>query len=99
MSPHSLRAEHAAGPVSCFSLVAVADPGVMSRVLQVFAKRGLMPSRWYSTVAGAAGEELAIDLQVAGLDPALKERLAEALRGLVGVRAVLTSEKRRAATA
>lgn len=95
-----VRAEHrrceGACAVSCFSLVAEAEPGVMPRVLQVVAKRGLVPSRWYSTVAGPAGRDLHIDLQVADIDASLREIIARALRQLVGVETVLTSEKRRA---
>ena len=33
---------------ACFSVHAHADPGVMPRVLELFAKRGLVPSAWHS---------------------------------------------------
>jgi acetolactate synthase regulatory subunit len=79
---------------ACFSVTAAADPGAMPRVLEVFAKRGLVPSQWHSTVAGRAGDELHIDIQVACADQALATRLAEGLRQVVCVRAVLTAEKR-----
>ena len=51
--------------VSCFSLVASADPGVFARVINVFAKRGLIPDQVYSTRVGPRGEDLHINLQVA----------------------------------
>jgi len=86
-------------PVACFSVVAGATPGVMSRVLEVFAKRGLVPSQWYSTLHGRRGEDLHIDVQVAGMEPSLREQIAEGLRQVVDVEVVLTSEKRRALTA
>ena len=54
---------------ACFSVHAGVDPAVMSRVMGQFAKRGLVPSQWHSTVAGPRGDELHIDLQVRGLRP------------------------------
>lgn len=86
-------------PVSCFSVVAKAEPGVMPRVMQVFAKRGLVPSQWYSIVHGSVRQDLHIDVQVAGLDPRLRELIAETLRQMISVDTVLTSEKNRALSA
>jgi acetolactate synthase small subunit len=85
--------------VSCFSLVAAADPGVLTRVIGVFAKRGLIPSQVYSTLAGPRSEDLHIDLQVTAMDAHLREIIAEKLRQIVCVQIVLTSEKRRAQSA
>ena len=85
--------------VSCFSLVATADPGVLARVINVFAKRGLIPSQVYSTLAGPRSEDLHIDLQVSAIDAKLREIIAESLRQTVCVQIVLTSEKRRAQSA
>jgi hypothetical protein len=79
---------------ACFSVTTAADPGAMPRVLEVFAKRGLVPSQWHSTLAGRSGEELHIDVQVACGDADLASRLAESLRQVVCVRSVLTAEKR-----
>ncbi len=85
--------------VSCFSLVAAADPGLLARVINVFAKRGLIPSQVYSTLVGPRSEDLHIDLQVAAIDAHLRETIAESLRQIACVQIVLTSEKRRLATA
>ncbi len=74
--------------VACFSIHAEADPGVMPRVLELFAKRGLLPRRWVSDVTGP---ELAIDVQVAGLDPETQAYIARCLRQIWGVGTVLTS--------
>lgn len=80
--------------VTCFSIRAVAEPGVMPRVLELFAKRNLVPQRWYSDLIGGPGrEELSIDLQVAGLSPELGAYIARCLRQIWGVDKVLTSEK------
>ncbi len=88
------------GPVPgifCFSIHAQADPGVMPRVLQLFAKRNLVPVRWHSDVLGHRGRDLAIDVQVAGVDTKLGHYIARCLRQIPGVATVLTAEKRPAA--
>ena len=72
---------------ACFSVIATAEPGTMPRVLEIFAKRGLVPARWLSAVAGPRDGEIHIDIQLA-------ERLAQSLRQVVSVQSVLTSEKR-----
>ena len=79
--------------VFCFSILAECEPGVMPRVLELFAKRNMVPDRWISDVGGAGGRELAIDLQVAGLTPDLADYIARCLRGLHYVDRVLLSEK------
>ena len=80
--------------VFCFSVQAEAAPGIMPRVLELFAKRNLVPSRWVSDVSGPhARRELSIDIQVEGLTPELSDYIAKCLRQIYGVSAVLTSEK------
>ena len=84
--------------VFCFSIQAEAEPGVMPRVLELFAKRNLVPSRWVSDRIGphdgrTGGGELAIDLQVEGLTPELSDYIARCLRQIQAVNAVLTSQK------
>jgi acetolactate synthase small subunit len=83
----------AAQTVYCFSILAEAEPGVMPRVLQLFAKRGLVPTRWHSDVTGRDGRELSIDVQVNGLDVATGDYIARCLRQVFQVEAVLTSQK------
>ena len=83
----------APSPVFCFSVLAEAEPGVMPRVLELFAKRGLVPWRWVSDVSGPGGRDLSIDVQVAGLTPETHAYVARCLRQIWGVHRVLTSEK------
>jgi hypothetical protein len=80
-------------PTFCFSVQAAAEPGVMPRVLELFAKRNLVPSKWHSSVAGPAGEELHIDIQVAGMAPELGDYIARCLRQILHVTCVLTTTK------
>ncbi len=68
-------------PTICFSVRALADPGVMPRVLEQFARRGIVPGRWYCSVRGPRGDELAVDVEMAGLAPETAERLAANLAG------------------
>lgn len=87
----------AAETVYCFSIHAEAEPGVMPRVLELFAKRGLVPTRWHSDVTGpkhpGGGRDLAIDVQVVGLDVASGDYIARCLRQTYQVETVLTSQK------
>jgi len=73
--------------VTCFSVRAGADPSVMPRVLEQFAKRGLVPRRWHSV---SSKGELHIDVQVEGLEPALVAHIGRCLGQIVGVDEVLT---------
>lgn len=82
--------------VHCYSVLAQAEPGVMPRVLELFAKRNLVPSRWVSDVGGPRGRDLSIDVQVEGLSPELGDHIARCLRQICGVQRVLTSLKGRA---
>jgi acetolactate synthase small subunit len=75
---------------ACFSVHASVDPGVMPRVVELFAKRGLVPSSWISRVSGS---ELTIDLQLADLDAETAHYIARCLRQIVAVDVVLVSEK------
>jgi len=77
---------------ACFSVVADAEPGVMPRVIALFAKRGLLPDYWCSRVSGG---ELTIDLQIDGMELDTAAYLAACFREMPTVRTVLTSEKSR----
>jgi acetolactate synthase small subunit len=82
-------AERETAPVTvCFSVHADAEPGVMPRVLELFAKRGLVPQKWHSAASGTA---LTIDVQMAGLGRDTADYIARCMRQIAGVDAVLTS--------
>ena len=76
---------------TCFSVYARAEPGVMPRVLELFAKRGLVPSRWESATFGDDYSELSIDIQMRGLGREAVDYIAACLRQIVCVKVVLTS--------
>lgn len=77
-------------PTHCFSVHASAEPGVMPRVVELFAKRGLVPASWISRVSGG---ELTIDLQMPGLDAETAHYIARCLRQIISVDVVLVSQK------
>lgn len=81
--------------VHCFSVRADLDPGLLPRLLEAFAKRGLWPSKFYSQALSSdlPGQpaEAVIDIQVAGLDCVTSDHIAMQFRGIVGVQSVLTS--------
>ena len=73
-----------------FSIHARAEPGVMPRVLELFAKRGLVPSFWRSAVSGPDQASLTIEIQMNGLDREITEYLAACLRQIAPVATVLS---------
>ena len=74
-----------------FSVRARAEPGVMPRVLELFAKRGLVPDRWHSAVGGASRDELTIDIEMSGLAHDTVDYVAACLRQITFVEVVLTA--------
>lgn len=93
MAPRSQSSAPASDPASraCFHIVARHDPGTLPRLLEVFAKRGLVPSLWRSVVGGRGDAELHVDVQVPGLAGSTVSLVAETLRSCVLVELVLTS--------
>ena len=78
-------------PTFCLTVRTVADPGSLPRLIEVFAKRGMVPSKLFCVATGA--DELTVDLQVSGLEADLGAIIANQLRSQVGIETVLTSVK------
>ena len=80
---------------ACFSVQADADPGVLPRLLEVLAKRGLVPSRVHATTLKPAegGEKMTVDLQVGGVDADLQALMAASMGQVFEVDRVLTARK------
>jgi acetolactate synthase small subunit len=83
-------AETSLSETAYFFVHAQAEPGVMPRVLELFAKRGLVPSRWHSAVSGADQARLTIEIQMRGLGREITDYVAACLRQIASVEAVLT---------
>ncbi len=73
-----------------FSVHAMAEPGVMPRVLELFAKRGLVPSGWRSVLSGADQTGLAIEIEMRGLGREAADYIAACLKQIASVEAVST---------
>ena len=90
-------------PTTCFFVQAEAEPGTLPRLLELFAKRGLVPDRVHSHVAHpvlpAKHERQHVDLETSGLDEHEARCVAEAMRQIPTVELVLTSAKVLAETA
>ncbi|HEY3909578.1 MAG TPA: hypothetical protein VGM07_06780 [Stellaceae bacterium] len=82
-----------------FSVHATAEPGVMPRVLELFAKRGLVPSGWRSARSGADQAQLAIEIEMRGLGCEAADYIAACLRQIASVEIVSTCRPARRAGA
>ena len=83
-------------PVWCYGVSADPSPGLLPRVLEYVAKRGLVPLALHAgrcLERGPHGVEdtLAVDLQVDGLDRDTASHVRDCLGQIVGVRHVAMS--------
>lgn len=91
----SLAATAAPGERSAtavFSVHASAEPGVMPRLIELFAKRGLVPTFWHSA-SSRDGRELSIEIGMRGLAREMTDYVAACMRQIVGVAVVLVSAR------
>jgi acetolactate synthase regulatory subunit len=68
------------------AIQALAEPGLIERVVGHLSKRGFVPSRLVSTLEG---DQMVLDVQVVGLEDRVAHHLAQRLRVLPGVDSVL----------
>lgn len=76
---------------ACFSVSALAAPGVLPRILGYFAKRGLVPDRFD---ARRAGDSLTVDVRVSDMDQETARYIARCLERIFEVERTLVSESR-----
>jgi hypothetical protein len=62
----------------------------MPRLLELFAKRGLVPDRFHGAVAQPS-RRLAVEIEIAGMDRDTVEYIANCMRQIGGVELVLTA--------
>ena len=72
-----------------YAVRARAEPGIMPRILELFAKRGLVPQQWRSTASPVA---LTIEVQIAGIDREAAAYIGRSMRQIAGVESVLSRE-------
>lgn len=73
-----------------FALHADADPGTLPRVLELFAKRGLVPLAMSSRLTG---DRLLVEVEVAGMVRAESDHVANCLRQLPMVERATATER------
>ena len=73
-----------------FAVRADADPGSLPRVLELFAKRGLVPAALRSELLA---DTLDISVEVVGMARAESDHVANCLRAIPTVSHVLTAER------
>ena len=84
-------------PTTCFFVQAKAEPGTLPRLLELFAKRGVVPDRVHCHVGHQARQQ--VDLETGALSEFEAHCVAEAMRQIPTVELVLTSAKVLAETA
>ena len=73
-----------------FSVQARAEPGVMPRLIELFAKRGLVPERLTAAIVRPS-MRLTVDIEMVGLDRNTVEYVANCMRQVTGIELVLTA--------
>ena len=82
-------------PTVCFAIQASAEPSVLPRLVELFAKRGLLPTALHSRCHETLDGPVNIDIEMTGLDRSLANYLQRSMRQVIGVDVVLISEKHR----
>lgn len=72
-----------------YLVVANADPALLPRLLEPFAKLGEVPTRVHATRESGDGSELTVDLRISGLAPRTAELIEFGLRRVLGVRQLI----------
>ena len=72
-----------------FFVIADADPNIAPRLIEPFAKLGLVPWRVHISSEEGAGEDISADLRVQGVTHKTAHVIDKALRRIVGVRQVI----------
>ena len=72
-----------------YFVTADAGPAMACRLVEPFAKLGLVPARIHLSTEDHDGNELAADLRVGGLSRRMAHLIDKALRRIVGVRQVI----------
>lgn len=73
-----------------FFVTADADPNIAPRLIEPFAKLGIVPWRVLISSEDGAGENISADLRVQGVTRKTAHVIDKALRAIVGVRQVIT---------
>jgi len=82
-------------PTVCFAVQAAAEPSVLPRLVELFAKRGLVPTALHSRCHDHTVGPVHIDIEMSGVKPTVADYLEQCMRKVVGVELVVKSDKYR----
>ena len=71
-----------------FRLRATQDPGLIARIVEPLAKRGLMPAVLEARCRGMPPDQMMVVMQVDDLDPHVQSVIAGTLGAIIGVSSV-----------
>lgn len=76
---------------TCYAVTAVPDPSVMSRVLELFTKRNLIPDSFAGSLVSGDEPRLEMTIEIVGLDDHLAGYLGRCMEQMTYVQAVEVS--------
>ncbi len=82
-----------------YTLTAIPDPSVMSRVLELFAKRNLVPDYFSGALVQSQDPVLEMTVELAGLDEQLTGYLGRCMEQITYVLAVQVCDRRQCGAA
>lgn len=93
-APHALCATYGSSRrdedvKAIYFVTADAGPGIAPRLVEPFAKLGLVPARIHLSSEDHGGRKMAADLRIAGISQRVAHLIDKALRRVVGVRKVI----------
>lgn len=75
-------------PSATFRLRANQDPGLLSRIVEPLAKRGLVPAVLEARCRGMPPDQMLVVMQLDGVDRHLRNVIAATLEAIIGVSTV-----------
>ncbi len=79
-------------PAVTFTVQAARAPDVLPRVLELFAKRNLVPDRWTSRRVGENRDRLVFEIEMDAMEWRLADYMAASMRQIVNVESATVEE-------
>ena len=79
-------------PAVTFTVRAARAPDVLPRVLELFAKRNLVPDRWTTRRVGENRDRLLFEIEMDAIEPRLARYMAASMRQIVNVDSAVAEE-------
>jgi len=79
-------------PAVTFTVRAARAPDVLPRVLELFAKRNLVPDRWTTRRVGENRDRLVFEIEMDAMEWRLADYMATSMRQIVNVESVVAEK-------